>query len=111
MSLGATAFAAIYATLTDGRAQMRIDNRTVVAQCWVASTGGQRVTTDEGYAIAPDLTLRTLAASIPSGKAMQGDTVEVSTDAGATWKTYKVGTRIDTAGMSRMEMEEVTHAS
>jgi len=110
MSIGAQAFASIYASLPDLHAQLRIDGRTVVSQCVVASVGGERIATDEGIAISPDVSLRTLTASIPDGKAMQGDTVEVSTDEGATWKWYKIGNRVETAGMSRLVMEDVTHA-
>ncbi len=106
MSIGATIFAAIYASLPDLHAQLRVARKTVVPQCLVASVGAERVSTDQGLALTPDVMLRLPTISVPAVGCKVGDLAEVSRDEGATWNTYRISGINESAGMTRLTMED-----
>jgi hypothetical protein len=109
MSIGATAFTAVYAGMTDAQCKLRIDRRTIIAQALVVGIGGERVQTEQGIAVSADVTARTLASSIPTGELTVGDTVEISRT-GTDWTEYRIMSRVDTAGIARLTLIDKTNA-
>jgi hypothetical protein len=66
MKLGASIFNATYETFPDLHAQLRVNRKTVVERCIVASVGSERVATDQGLALTPDISLRLLTDDVPA---------------------------------------------
>jgi hypothetical protein len=110
MTLGQTIFDAAYASLPDLRAQLRVARKTVVPKCLVASVGAERVETEQGLALTPDISVRLPTTSVPATGCRVGDSVEVSRDEAVTWRFYRISAITESAGMTRLTMEDVDNA-
>jgi hypothetical protein len=106
---GAIAFAAVYASLPDCRCQIRVDRRKVIPQALLASVGSERISTDQGMAVTSDVNVRLPISTVPANKLRMDDQIEVSRDDAATWQSYKILSRVETAGLLRIELTEVPH--
>jgi hypothetical protein len=106
MKLGASIFNATYETFPDLHAQLRVNRKTVVERCIVASVGSERVATDQGLALTPDISLRLLTDDVPAIGCKVGDIAEVSRDDGTTFSAYQIAAIHESAGMTRLTMKD-----
>jgi hypothetical protein len=106
MKLGASIFDTVYRSMIDLHAQLRVNRKTVVEKCLVASVGSERVATDQGLALTPDISLRLLTADVPAIGCKVGDIAEVSRDDGTTFFAYRIAAIHESAGMTRLTMED-----
>lgn len=107
MSIAATAFEAIYATLTDLRCRVRVGGRTVITRAVTSGISFTRDDMDEGQADAPAGNTRFLAEDEPTPKIKVGDVIEIMFTANGETKysKYRVMTRMALAGVVRLEIE------
>jgi hypothetical protein len=105
MPIGAATFNIAYSALPDLRAQLRVNRREIVERCLVAALGGERVSTDQGLAVTPDVEVRLLTADVPARGCGYGSKVELSRDAGTTWAMYRIDGISESAGMTMLAME------
>lgn len=94
-------FDALYRSLAEARAKIRIDGKTEIAQAVCSGIGVSREPTEQGVMRAIDDTVRLKVADLVAaapGKCEIGDTIEVSVN-GGEWVKAKIMGRQPTGGV------------
>ncbi len=107
MSETTAIFNALYASLAEARAQVRIDGKTVIARALSSGIGRTRESSEQGlYGAAVDQ-VRVLLADVPAGKLALGNEIEVAVNGGA-WVKLRIAARKDTGGVVTLTVGDLT---
>ncbi len=104
MSLGATAFNALYATLTDAQCKVRLRNRDVIVKAVCTGIDFASNSSESGIVMQSGGTVRYLRADEPSQRASEGDVVEVKMAHMTKYQAVRVTLRHDIGGAVRLEV-------
>jgi hypothetical protein len=105
MSIGITAFTAIYATMPDAHCTVQLADKTAVAVALSAGLQLARDYDDRGIAGTISGNVRYLSSSETGRKAQIGDVIKVTLAGQSTEISVRVAARLETAGAVRLDVE------
>ncbi len=103
--MAAEAFEAIYDSMTEARATLRVGGRETIARCLCSGLPRARVDTDEGQVLTAPTVVRYLKAEESRTEPEVGDTVELQSDAIGDRVRVRVVERLPHGGMVRLTVE------